>query len=230
MANILSDSKSALESLTNPNALHPLAAKILERMRDIDSNQGKVRLFWIKAHCGIPGNERADELAKSAAETLKQTPVYDCFPLSFAKRSIRDKTLHNWQERYTTAQTGQVTKKFFTTVKQAYKTMKNIKINNMRCQIFTGHGGFKAYLCKFKLAQSPCCDCDQSTPQTVEHVLIDCPKYAAQRISCEHRMGFAINETTLCKAINDNDSYMHFLEFAEHCLKKVLKENGSKVY
>ncbi|CAG4958793.1 unnamed protein product [Parnassius apollo] len=167
-ANILSDSQSALECLTNPNTLHPLAAEILDRILEIRRNQGEVRFFWIKENCGIPGNERAVELGKSAAETSKQKPAFDCFPLSFARRLIRDNIMQNWQERYTTAETGRVTKKFFSSVTHAYKTMTKFHINNLRYQIFTGHGGFKAYLHKFKVAQSPCCDCDQTTPQIAE--------------------------------------------------------------
>lgn len=58
------------------------------RQRDLE-----IQFYWIKGHVGIPGNERADELAKDAALKLKPKSAYDCFPLALAKRSIRAHTL-----------------------------------------------------------------------------------------------------------------------------------------
>ncbi|CAK1585042.1 unnamed protein product [Parnassius mnemosyne] len=224
-ANILSDSRSALECLSNPSTVHPIAAEILTKINEIRNNRGDVKLYWIKAHCGILGNERGDELAKLAAETSKQAPVYDCFPLSYAKRQLRDNTINTWQERYTKAETGAVTRRFFPDVTESYKTIEKINVNNLISQILTGHGGFKAYLFRFKLAESPYCSCDNQTSQTIEHILIDCPKFQLARLECELRMGFVLQEETLNRAINNNDSRTHFLKFAISSVEKIVKEN-----
>ncbi|GBP96383.1 hypothetical protein EVAR_65713_1 [Eumeta japonica] len=45
---------------------------------------------------GNRGNERADELARNAAQK-KTTADYDRFPLSFAKKAIRAASLDEWQ-------------------------------------------------------------------------------------------------------------------------------------
>ncbi|CAK1594233.1 unnamed protein product [Parnassius mnemosyne] len=201
------------------------AAEILTKINEIRNNRGDVKLYWIKAHCGILGNERADELAKLAAETSKQAPVYDCFPLSYAKRQLRDNTINTWQERYTKAETGVVTRRFFPDVTESYKTIEKINVNNLISQILTGHGGFKAYLFRFKLAESPYCSCDNQTSQTIEHILIDCPKFQLARLECELRMGFVLQEETLNRAINNNDSRTHFFKFAISSVEKIVKEN-----
>lgn len=39
-------------------------------MRWLDTNGVQIELRWILARCGIPGNERVDELAKEASPSL----------------------------------------------------------------------------------------------------------------------------------------------------------------
>ncbi|KAA5655735.1 hypothetical protein F3G64_34760, partial [Pseudomonas aeruginosa] len=97
-------------------------------------------LFWIKAHAGIPGNERADELAKKAALTNKQAPKYDGVPLSYVRHTLRQTTIDKWQQRYTEATTGMTTKMFFVDVRRAHKILSKMKVNNIIAQLLTGHG------------------------------------------------------------------------------------------
>lgn len=41
------------------------------RRRQEVLGEGAVKLGWVKAHVGIPGNERADALAKEGAEKME---------------------------------------------------------------------------------------------------------------------------------------------------------------
>ncbi|XP_048478485.1 uncharacterized protein LOC125488864 [Plutella xylostella] len=90
---IYSDSRSALETIVNSNAPHPLAAETRSNLSHCKSQNKLVSLFWIKAHAGLEGNEQADKLAKEAAQTLKCKPHFDLCPVSFVKRQIRMDTL-----------------------------------------------------------------------------------------------------------------------------------------
>lgn len=45
--------------VANTDLWQPFIADVLERA-------GEVRFAWVKGHAGLPGNERADELAKAA--------------------------------------------------------------------------------------------------------------------------------------------------------------------
>ena len=69
---ILTDAKSVLQELGS--------RKIATLQKEIQSLQRtrRVCLQWIPAHCGIPGNERADMLAKEGAreEQPSSTPSY----------------------------------------------------------------------------------------------------------------------------------------------------------
>ncbi|GBP78750.1 Ribonuclease H [Eumeta japonica] len=67
LVNIFSDSKSSLQMLTGPTTYNPLAHAARRDILDIVAEGRGVRLFWVRAHAGTAGNERADELARNAA-------------------------------------------------------------------------------------------------------------------------------------------------------------------
>ncbi|GBO18540.1 hypothetical protein AVEN_206287-1 [Araneus ventricosus] len=79
---IYSDSFSALESMTSLHRFrHPLTFNILELHDRLACRGFSVLLCWVPSHVGISGNEHADNLAKSATDSIK-CPV----PLSDIKK------------------------------------------------------------------------------------------------------------------------------------------------
>ena len=60
---ILTDARSVLEAL-QAGKLPDLLKQLLQL-----SNGYSLTLQWVPSHCGIPGNERADRLAREGAES-----------------------------------------------------------------------------------------------------------------------------------------------------------------
>ncbi|CAG5030490.1 unnamed protein product [Parnassius apollo] len=93
VVNIMSDSRSSLDLLANSKASHPLSKAIQESIGKMRNDGRVIRLFWLRAHVGTSGNERADELAKAAALREKATLDYDKIPMSYVKVKIREETV-----------------------------------------------------------------------------------------------------------------------------------------
>ncbi|GBP91217.1 hypothetical protein EVAR_60667_1 [Eumeta japonica] len=167
LVNTFSDSRSFLEVSTGQKTYHPLAHEAKRDVSEIVAESRAVRLFWVRTHIGIAGNEHADEFARRAALTKKTAADYDRFPLSFAKRVIKAASLEEWQERYAEGSTGEVTKCFFPWMEQAYRVLKQLEITCQIAQTLTGHDGLAHYLFTLKVMDSPYCACDRANEQDI---------------------------------------------------------------
>ncbi|CAH2210239.1 jg22693, partial [Pararge aegeria aegeria] len=124
---IYSDSKSALETISNNDSKHHLAVQSRSNIKASILQNKEISLFWIKAHAGLEGNERADALAKDAAKKMKTIPNYDQCPVSFVKRQIRKESLEEWNRRYMAGETAGITKVFFPDAVRAYEIVRKIE-------------------------------------------------------------------------------------------------------
>ncbi|XP_049886736.1 uncharacterized protein LOC126381283 [Pectinophora gossypiella] len=216
---IYSDSMAALLTVVNPGALHPLAVESRDALYNCHIQNKSVSLFWIKAHAGLEGNERADSLAKEAALKSKRKPDYDMYPVSFVKRFIRMDTLDEWNRRYSTGHTASTTKLFFPSAVEAYRTIRKLGITKELTQALTGHGGFSEYLTRFKCKDNPACACDPSIAETVSHILVDCPVHGQDRFNLEQLTIFARNlesfvDKPICN-LNSNTRAFDIKEFSK---------------
>ena len=148
----LTDAKSTLEALENDKL--PQLSKKLQCLTSFC----RVVLQWIPAHCGIPGNETADKLAKEGARATQEEK---CISYEEKKTLIKAalRSPPNTKDPYHFLEREQQT---------------------MIMRLRTGHCRLRSHLHrKFKLSPSPNCSCgDEETP---EHVLQVCPRYSKAR-------------------------------------------------
>jgi len=144
---IFTDALSVLQALGNSKL--PSMSRALDQL----SRNKVVSLQWIPAHCGVPGNETADRLAKLGA--TGNQPI----------------TAVTHEEKATTVKTLMKPK----TPKDDYHLLdrwEQVIIFRLR----TGHNRLNAHMhAKFKLSPSPLCPCSNES-QTAEHILQRCPR------------------------------------------------------
>jgi hypothetical protein len=145
----LTDARSALQSLQSRKLL-----SLQVQMPQL-CNQRKVTLQWIPSHCGVPGNKKADRLAKEGARE-EQPDSNDTYHLKKKMiRSIR-KPLVPVQDDY-----------------QIMTRKEQVVIFRLR----TGHNRLREHMyTKFKMGNSVMCTCGQA-PQTAGLILQDCSQY-----------------------------------------------------
>ena len=153
---ILTDALSVLQHLQAP--VNKDTNNLVKALCDLSQHTKECVLQWIPAHCGIRGNEEADNLAKQGA-LLPQTD----HSINFEEaNAIINAHMHrSWREQH-----------------HQHNPQDSIYLLDRKSQVTifrlrTGHNKLKHHLFnKLNIGQNDQCEC--GSPQTAEHVLQDC--------------------------------------------------------
>ena len=149
----LTDAKSVLQALQSRKL--PCLQTLLSKL----SKQRRVVLQWIPSHCGIPGNETADQLAKEGAAGEQPDVPVTYHQKKMMIKSIRKPQIPTQDDYYNMSRLEQV----------------------VILRLRTGHNRLRSHMyTKFKIGNSAMCTCGQAH-QTAEHILQDCPEYDTLR-------------------------------------------------
>lgn len=163
---IATDSQSSIKAIAKFIQRNPKIQEIQQRLKTLAENQKFVQFQWVKAHIGIEGNERADQLAKEAS---RQSPsVNTLTPPSWLKRLAHRQALREWQDEWDTDSTGRRTYSFFPKVSES-----SLVRNASQTALFTNHGPYRSYLYRFHLANSELCICGRYGD--ADHYCFECP-------------------------------------------------------
>ena len=171
---ILSDSYSALITLLNLRATHPVARKIIHDISRLQTESGKtVKLCWVPSHVGVAGNEEADKAAVAAARGVEEyigVEYRDWYP------HIRTKIEADWSEEWKKKRQKLSAVKGDATPWKSIKTTcrrDEVVINRLRA----GHClATHRYLMEGPDAPPVCEQCNNAV-LTVKHMLLECPAY-----------------------------------------------------
>ncbi|GBN98262.1 hypothetical protein AVEN_43841-1 [Araneus ventricosus] len=164
--NIHTDSLSSILAIQSANSRSGFVYTVKQ---DIFKAKHLVGLSWVKAHVGIPGNEWADQQAKSAI--ISGVENFIPAPLSFLRRTLKQQILSEWNDyfmNYNSA-SGARARDFID------KADFNFLITNKFLIFFLcGHGPFPFYLNRFKLLA--CASAERWATRTIMFFRVRSPK------------------------------------------------------
>ena len=187
----------------------------------IFGNVNHICLCWVRGHTGIIGNERADELAKSAADSTLPY-AYNLCPISFFKKEIKQNIMQKWNSQWLDCPKGTLTKELFFPTIYSRVNCQHVVPNFVITQFLTGHGKFGHYLHGFKIKEDSMCQCGHEN-QTVQHLVFDCPLLWSDRYELESLLSITNCEfkIPLTEVITRNNTYKTFIIFLNRVFAKL---------
>ena len=182
---VYSDSQSALALIAGYSfSTCSMVVETRLLLAQLNSTQC-VLLHWVRSHTGIRGNELAD-LAANQARYNDRTALQQLSPQD-ARRQIKASLLAYWEDYWLVTSAMTSKGQFLISIRShisgesppilTHSRREEIVLYRMRM----GHVGVMSYLHRFQMEESPQCPHSScSVPETVEHLLLDCPAHEEQ--------------------------------------------------
>lgn len=179
---ICSDSQAALKALTNSKVTSKTVWNCLQSLQHL-GNGNNVTLIWVPGHCGIEGNEKADELAGEKTDQLIPDlvlPISQCLVKGKVSEDIKKSNLLYWQN---IAGQRQAKELLGGPNERRTKSLLNLDRTDIRkvTRLLTGHCLLKHHLEKMGLADDTNCRLCGHHDESSRHILCDCPALGARR-------------------------------------------------
>ena len=182
-----SDSQAALQAINSTRVKSRLVLDIIDQLNTLGTTH-QVELRWIPGHEGVPGNERADELARhgSSIQPIGPEPflpITEQVTDKFIKLHLHN--LHLKEYRNTTfSEKGKIPLEAFL---KRYK-YSNLNISGKHLKwltwLFTGHSPLAYFQHRSNNSNfdSPYCETCPGIQETSQHFLCECIQYMTPRL------------------------------------------------
>lgn len=182
--NIFCDSQGALKALGSNRCKSKLVWNCQQTLTYL-GRSNRVNLVWIPGHSGIPGNERADSLAKKGAADNFTGPE----PVLGISLNMAKNTIQGWMEQrvlqYWRDCPGMTHAKAFINGPSKKRTRQWLELgrNSLKTltALYTGHCHLRYHLSRMNLMDNSECRLCMEEDETAKHVLCACPAGARIR-------------------------------------------------
>ena len=174
---ICSDSKSVLQALGNTcNPTH----YIISQIQDLTSETHNITFLWIPGHANIPGNEKADELAKQALTFPETQTLITKYPADDCK-AILQQHIHQTRQR----SWDELSPNHFHEIKPQLGFWSSSKQNSRQKEVALtrlrlGRTRLNAPWLD-TLQSNICAFCNENTVPSVKHILLECSHFNLHR-------------------------------------------------
>lgn len=182
---IYSDSQAAIKAVQSRRVTSRLVEEAVSRLNKLGLNN-RVVVAWVPGHSGIPGNDKADCLARDGSTTSFCGPE-PCLGISYAgvkldmNRELSQYHLRHWQNTGSSRQTKMFVKGPDANRTRLLLAMTRRELKNV-VSIVTGHCPLNEHLHRIGVAASPTCEGCCEEYESAEHFLCECPAYIQIRL------------------------------------------------
>ena len=150
------------------------------------AQEHKVTLCWVRGHTGIEGNEKADQLAKEAANTLLCGPE-PAIPLSSSvirrdlKSRLQSRALLVWEETPGCRQSKENISFLSLQDRTSLVACSRSELRQLT-GLYTGHCTLQVHMRNIGVVRSARCPKCEGEDETTAHFIGKCQAYGSQRV------------------------------------------------